>query len=136
MKHDMNTIENIKARISELARRHQETNDDLDGMKESELLEAMAEDLIIEYCGANGYTVNGFPTNKKSIRQIEDEGDNFSRERYRFYLDSLSCSNEDVAELTWHYTSSFWPDSYQTKTEYLESTKENLESGVLYDFEL
>jgi hypothetical protein len=108
------------------------SENNLDAFKESELLELKAEQLIVEYCESQNYLISGFPTEKRAIKDYLDE-DYFSRERFRFYLDTLSIQKEDVAELMWQYASHFWPDYFKSKEEYLQCIKEQLECGVFYD---
>jgi len=128
-----NNIEELKAKIAELAIEHKATGDDLDDFKDAEQIEQEAEQLMVDYCEAKGYLVNGFPTGKKQLPEEELEVDYFCRERYQFYLDTLATQHGDVADLTWCYVSSFWNDQYESKEEYLQSVKDNLDSGVFYD---
>jgi hypothetical protein len=136
-------IQEIKQAITDLARQHAELNEvSLGDANEAELLEWQAESLIIEYCENKEYLINGFPTEIKrryennEISDEEYDEDFFCDERYRLYLDMLSLEKEDVAALNWHYTQSFWPDIYTSITDFLESIKENIESGVFYDCKL
>ena len=66
----MNT-EEIKLKITELASKHQETDNDDD----AELFEMEAEDLIIAYSEDKGYLINGFPTEKRKLPEEELEED-------------------------------------------------------------
>ena len=126
-------IEEIKAQIVVLAQQHKDTDADLDDFKDAELIEKEAEQLIVNYCEAKGYLINGFPTEKKQLPEEELEENYFCRERYQLYLDTLAIQHEDVAELMWCYVSSFWEDQYECKEEYLQNLKDNLDSGVFYD---
>jgi hypothetical protein len=131
----MNT-EDIKNKIQTLANKHKAiVEDDLDGFEDAELLELEAEKLIVSYCEQNQYLINGFPTEKKKIEDELDE-DYFCRERYQLYLDTLAITNEDVADLLWCYTSNFWPDTFNSREEYIQTIKEQIESGVFYDVDL
>ncbi|GAA4061413.1 hypothetical protein GCM10022389_02300 [Flavobacterium cheonanense] len=125
-------IEEIKLRINILAQKHK-SNDEygIDEFKDSELLELEAENLIIAYCEEKKYLIEGFPTEKKKIKDELDE-DYFCSERYHYYLDCLTVEKEDVADLMWCYVSSFWPDSFDSKQEYILTIKEQLNSGVFY----
>lgn len=127
----MNT-EEIELKITVLALKHQETADEDD----AELFEIEAEGLIIAFCEERGYLINGFPTEKKKMPEEDFVEDYFSHDRYRLYLDTLTCEKDDVAELTWHYTSTFWPDTFDTKTDFIASTKESILQGGVYDIEL
>jgi hypothetical protein len=126
-------IEEIKLRINILAQKHK-SNDEygIDEFEDSEILELDAENLIIAYCEEKKYLIEGFPTEKKKIKDQLDE-DYFCRERYQFYLDCLTVEKEDVATLMWCYVSSFWPDSFESKQEYISTIKEQLNSGVFYE---
>jgi len=130
------TLDEIKEKIKLLADKHQSIDeDDLDAFEDAELLELEAEKLIVSYCEQNQYLINGFPTEKKKIEDELDE-DYFCRERYQLYLDKLLVEKEDVAELMWCFTSSFWPDSFESKEYYIQCIKEQLESGVFYEVDL
>ena len=127
------SIEEIKAKIAELAQEHKATGDELDDFKDSELIEKEAEQLIVKYCEAKGYLVNGFPTEKRQVPEEDLEEDYFCQERYQLYLDTLATQHEDVAELMWCYVSSFWEDQCESKEEYIQNLKDGLDSGVFYD---
>ena len=126
------TPEEIKLKITELASKHQETDDNGD----AELFETEAEHLIVAHCEEKGYLIKGFPTEKRKLPEEELEEDYFSHDRYRLYLDTLTCEKDDVADLTWHYTSSFWPDTFDTKSDFIESTRESIKPGGYYEIEL
>jgi hypothetical protein len=126
-------IDIIRATIVELAQEHKATGNDLDDFKDAELIEKEAEQLIVKYCEAKGYLVNGFPTEKKQLPEEELEEDYFCQERYQLYLDTLASQHEDVAELMWCYVSSFWEDQCESKEEYLQNLKDGLDSGVFYN---
>ncbi|MCF8430078.1 MAG: hypothetical protein K9G64_08090 [Bacteroidia bacterium] len=126
-------IEALKSKINELALEHKSIGDNLDDFKTSDMIESEAEQLVVSYCETNGYLVNGFPTNKKKLLEEDLEEDYFCRERYQLYLDTLATQKEDVAELMWYYVSSFWENQFESKDEYIQNLKDNLESGVFYD---
>jgi hypothetical protein len=126
-------IEDIKKEISSLSQQHQETGEDWYDFKEALTFEEDAEQLIIDYCESKGYLVNGFPTEKKKLSEEELGEDYFCLERYQLYLDTLATQKEDVADLMWHYTSSFWEYAYGSKEEYIQDLKDNLGSDVYYD---
>lgn len=129
-------IEEIVAKITELALQHHKIDEDsLDELKDAEQIEYEAEQLIIDYCVSQNYLINGFPTEKLAV--VDDlEDDYFSRERYQFYLDRLIIEKEDIADLMWHYTSSFWPNYFESKKEYEETISHQIKSGVFYDVTL
>lgn len=128
-------IEEIKLRINILAQKHK-SNDEygIDEFEDSELLELEAENLIIDYCEEKIYLIEGFPTEKKKIKDELDE-DYFCRERYRYYLDRMTVEKEDVADLMWCYVSCFWPDYFKSKQEYILTIKGQLNSGVFYEID-
>lgn len=129
-------IEEIVAKITELALQHHKIDEDsLDELKDAEQIEYEAEQLIIDYCVSQNYLINGFPKEKLAV--VDDlEDDYFSRERYQFYLDRLIIEKEDIADLMWHYTSSFWPNYFESKKEYEETINHQIKSGVFYDVTL
>lgn len=127
------SIKEIIFKIKQLAQNHHSTDENgIDVFKDSELLELEAENLIIAYCEEKKHLIRGFPTEKKKIKDDLDE-DYFCRERYQYYLDCLTVEKEDVAELMWCYVSSFWPDSFESKQEYILTIKEQLNSDVFYE---
>ena len=126
-------INELYNRLTKLAEQHKATGDDLDDFKDAELIEKEAEQLIVNYCEAKGYFVNGFPTDKKQLPEEELEEDYFCQERYQLYLDTLATMHEDVADLMWCYVSSFWQDQFESKEVYLQKLKDNLDSGAFYD---
>jgi hypothetical protein len=133
----------IKQKITALAQKHAASEENtLDDIKDAELLESDAKNLIIQYCENQGYLINGFPTEMKrryknnEISDEEYDEDYFCEERYGLYLDMLTLDKTDVAELTWHYTSSFWPDQFQSKDEYLEYIKSCVDDDGFYDVSL
>lgn len=132
------THEEIKAKITELAKQHAAIDEEgISEFKDAELLENRAEKLIIAYCEEKGYLVNGFPTEKRLLSEEElDDDDYFCLERFHLYLDILTCEKIDVAELTWHLTQSFWPDTFASLEEFVQLAKERADSGDFYDVEI
>jgi len=126
----MNTI---ISKIKQLAQKHHAIDENgIDEFKDSELLELETEHLIIVYCEEKKYLIEGFPTEKKKIKDELDE-DYFCRERYHYYLDRLTVEKEDVADLMWCYVSSFWTDSFESKEQYIETIIEQLNSSFFYE---
>lgn len=132
------TVEQIKVKITELAKQHAAIDEAcIDDFKDAELLEINAEDLIIAYCEKKGYLVNGFLTEKRQLSEDElDDEDYFSRERFQLYLDILTYQIDDVADLTWHFTESFWPEEFTSKEDFIAQAKERVECGIVYDISL
>lgn len=121
-------IESIKQELAELAKEHDALNmPGLDEIKYAEMIEWDAVRLIISYCEQCGYTVNGFPTEKRKLFEKqelvdgEDEDDYFCTERFNAYIYHLALEKDDVAELLWFYENSFWPGMYATKEDFLGS---------------
>lgn len=124
-------IEGIKNKITLLSNNYHEINEkSIDEYKDTELIEKQVEDLIIDYCVEKKYLVNGFPTEKKNSPVEELDDDYFCRERYQLYLDQLVIRFVDVADLMWHFVKSFWPNQFESKTCYVETLKQQIESGV------
>ena len=133
-------LKDIKQKISHLAQKHSSIpENDLSDFGNAEILESEAFHLIVDYSESQGYLINGFPTeirNRYENDEISDEEydeDYFCLERYELYLDTLTLQKDDVAELMWHYANSFWPDQFESKEDYIESIKIQIESGVFYD---
>jgi len=130
-------VEGIKNQITLLSINYHEINEQsIDGFKDAEMLEKKVEDLLTDYCVQHNYLVNGFPTEKKCSPLEELDEDYFCRERYQLYLDHLVTQNTDVADLMWHYVNSFWPNQFESKSIYIETIKEQIDSGVFYDLEI
>ena len=124
-------LDNIINEINRLAEEHRNTED----FELAEAIEIQAEMLIVGYCEEQGYVINGFPTEKKLIKNELDD-DYFCRERFQLYLDTLATQKDEVAELMWLYTNTFWPNHFENKIDYLDFLNGNLESGVFYDVDL
>lgn len=126
------TIEEINQKISELAHNHESSESLLGNDRDEEYFEAAAFDMITEYCEYKGYDVNGFPNKKKKKLADSDpdlDEDYFCIDRYRYYVDTLTLEKEDVANLNWHYYSSFWPTQFNDKNDFMESVKSWVKSG-------
>lgn len=132
------TVEQIKTKITELAKRHGAIDEvSLNDFDDAELLEWEANRLIISYCEENAYLINGFPTEKRKLSEEElDDEDYFCSERFDLYQDMLTYQKDDVAELMWHFTESFWPGTFESKEDYIESAQLRVEGGGFYDVTL
>jgi hypothetical protein len=129
----MEKYSDLLNRIKFLSTEHSKLNSDLSDEKDAEQIELEVEQLITSYCEEKSYLVKGFPTEKRKLTEDKLEEDYFCRERYQLYLDTLATQQNDVAELMWCYVSSFWADQYESKEEYIQNLKDNLDSGVFYD---
>jgi capsule polysaccharide export protein KpsE/RkpR len=121
----------IQNRITVLAKEHANTNNDIENLKDTDWLEQEALDLITEYCEKMNYQINGFPLERKE--DLKD--DENIQEYYRLYIDELTISKEDVANLHWYWVNSFWPEEYQNKSEFILSINNRLNGGF-YDITL
>jgi hypothetical protein len=129
--------EELIKQITSLSTKFHEINEQsIEEFNDAEWLEKQVEDLIADYCVQNNYLVNGFPTEKKCLPIEELDEDYFCRERYQLYLDFLVIDKIDVADLMWHFINSFWPNQFESKSNYIETIKEQIESGVFYDLEI
>ncbi len=129
--------EEIIKQIASLSTKFHEINEkNIEDFNDAEWIEIQVEDLITDYCVQNNYLVNGFPTEKKCLPIEELDEDYFCRERYQLYLDYLVTNNMDVADLMWYYVKSFWPNQFESKSNYIVTIKEQIESGVFYDLEI
>ena len=126
--------EEIKRQITDLAIQHQQAGDELEDVKDSDGIEYDATMLIVDYCQEKGYAIEGFPLD---YRNTEDyDRDYYGNDRKQWYVDTLTLTHPDVAELSWHYVSSFWPGQCESKDEFLESVKTSLDMpDLFYDFD-
>lgn len=122
-------LEKIKSKIIELSNdynRIQET--DLEDIKDAEILEYEALELIIEYCENKKYLINGFPTEKKQNPEYEWDDDYFCRERYIHYINLLSVDNDDISDILFLYYDSFWrTEITRSKEIFMEFIKNEIE---------
>lgn len=123
-------FEEIINSISNLAKEHSKSGDRAEDLKDTDWLENEAFNLIIDYCKEMKYQVGSFP---ESL--VNDDTDEITDEHWMLYIDKLTLTNSDVADLNWLWVSSFWPDQFKDKDEFLESISQRL-SGSFYDIEL
>ena len=95
--------------------------------------------MVIDYCVEKGYDVNGFPhqlTKKKiDIEEYCQAHDIDVSDAYRQYLDYLVLEKADVTEIMWYYTKTFWPNQFDSITEYSKTVGISIESeGVIKDW--
>lgn len=135
-------IDEIKLEITELAKEHHAIDiPTIDEIQFAEMIEEEVTRLIVSYCEHNGYMINGFPTEKRKLLEIQEniEGEEvdeyFCHERFQLYLDCLALEKDDVAELLWFYNKSFWPDNFETKEGFIELINDQLKCGF-YDIDL
>lgn len=128
--------EDIIKQIDQLAEAHNDAED----LNDAELIELQIQNLIRDFCLENRYEVNGFPfkltDNNIDVEEYCDSIDISVVEAYEQYVDFLVVDKDDVAELMWNYTKTFWPGQFDSKAHFIENTKAMLEGGFLYDFKL
>ncbi len=116
------TIEEIKQKLSVLAKLHVQTEDST-----YELIEEEAESLILAYCQAQGYKVVNFSIDESETDSSDEDADEISyEERVRHYLDLLTIAESDVAELCFYYQTLFYEFPYQSLEHFIEVTKESV----------
>lgn len=125
------TLDQIKVKITELADVHRSSTNSLDDERDDEYIEAEAFAMVTAYCENKGYEVNGFPGQKKKEAETDPDLDEdyFCLDRYRYYVDILTLEKDDVAELNWHYYSSFWPEQFENKDDFMDSVGGWVKSG-------
>jgi hypothetical protein len=98
------------------------TDDTIDGDKYAEIHEGHIRNLITDYCEAQGYLIDGFPTKQKELGKTDEyyDEDYFSWERYEKYIDFLCLEKDDVLELRFFYYHTFWPDQVSSKQQVID----------------
>jgi len=120
-------FEEVLSALSNLAAEYSKSGDQVEDLKDTNWLENDAFNLIIDYCKEKNYQINGFPDSIDN-----DDRNEISEEHWMLYIDKLTLTNSDVAELHWHWVSSFWPDQFKDKEEFLDSTAARI-GGGFYD---
>ena len=124
-------IEEIKAEILKIYPQWKEMGGSFDDDKYAEIYEGNVRDLIISYCESKGYEVEGYPFQKRILGETDDsyDEDYFCYERNLKYLDVLAETKDDVFDLMYFYSKTFWSDQVGTKDEFreylIESNKNN-----------
>lgn len=116
-------LQEVKNKIAELAIQHHAINEKhiTDELYACETIEEEVNELIIAYAEHKGYLINGFPTQKREEITDEDEADDyFCVERFELYLDTLCIQQPNILELCWFYNNTFWPDTFETKEDFLQ----------------
>ncbi|MBX9886556.1 MAG: hypothetical protein K2Y30_01315 [Flavobacteriaceae bacterium] len=113
-------LEKIKAEIIIIYAEWRKLSDSLDDDKYGEIYESEVRTLIINYCERKGYEVEGYPFEKRILGETDEyyDEDYFCYERNLKYLDTLAASKEDVLELMYFYSKTFWPNQVGTIEEY------------------
>ena len=111
--------------ISEIYTRYSNMVADSDGKN---FLGKKAFNLIIEYCQKMQYKADGLP----STSTVEEE---LTEEHWMLFVDKLTLVHDDVAQLHWHWVTSFWPDEYESLEVFLDMVKARI-GGSFYDVSL
>ena len=125
-------IEEIKAEILKMHPKWKSLSDSFDDDKYAEIYESDVRSLIISYCESKGYEVEGYPFQKRILGETDQyyDEDYFCYERNLKYLDVLAATQEEVLELMYFYSKTFWPDQIGTREEYKKEILEGLESNI------
>jgi hypothetical protein len=124
-------IEKIKNEILTIYQKWSNLSQSMDDDTYAEIYESDVRSLIIDYCESKGYEVEGYPFQKRILGETDDnyDEDYFCYERDLKYLDTLAETKEDVLELMYFYSKTFWPDQVDSKEEYkkylIEGNKNN-----------
>jgi hypothetical protein len=124
-------IEKIKNEILTICQKWRNLSQSMDDDTYGEIYESDVRSLIIDYCESKGYEVEGYPFQKRILGETDDnyDEDYFCYERDLKYLDTLAETKEDVLELMYFYSKTFWPDQVDSKEEYkkylIEGNKNN-----------
>jgi hypothetical protein len=106
--------------ISDIYTRYSNMVADSDGKN---FLGKKAFKLIIDYCQKMQYKADGFPSTSSVQEELTDE-------HWMLYIDKLTLVHDDVAQLHWHWATSFWPDEYQSFEVFLGVIKTKIKGGL------
>jgi hypothetical protein len=129
-------IEKIKSKILSIYQKWKNLSQSIDDDTYGEIYESDIRSLIIEYCESKGYEVEGYPFQKRKLGETDNKYDEdyFCYERDLKYLDILAATKEDVLELMYFYSKTFWPDQVGSKEEYKKYLIEGNENNP-YDID-
>jgi hypothetical protein len=115
-------IASVKNSILEIHEVWDVIGDCVDCFKYGEIHESYVVEILSDYCVSKGYEVEGFPTQKRALAIVNNDygEDYFCHERYIKYLDILATQHEDVFELMYFYSSTFWPEHFYDEELYRE----------------
>ena len=113
-------IEKIKVQILTIYQKWNNLSHTMDDDTYAEIYESDVRSLIINYCESKGYEVEGYPFQKRILGETDQyyDEDYFCYERNLKYLDILAANKEDVLELMYFYSKTFWSDQVGSKEEY------------------
>jgi hypothetical protein len=129
-------IEKIKSEILSIYQKWKNLSQSMDDDTYGEIYESDVRSVIIEYCESKGYEVEGYPFQKRKLGETDNKYDEdyFCYERDLKYLDILAATKEDVLELMYFYSKTFWPDQVGSKEEYKKHLIEGNENNP-YDID-
>ena len=129
-------IDAIKVEIEKQYQQWKLIPGDIENFTTAEIYESAVRSIIIDYCEEKGYEVEGFPFQKRILGETDDyyDEDYFCFWRYVKYLDVLATTKEDVLELLYFYSCTFWKDLEITKDEYRKDLLEYIRVNI-YDVE-
>ena len=112
-------------KLTQLAEQHKSTGNELEDIKDSDSIEMEAWEIIYQYCLDLDY--------KTPLKLLENkpyfEEDNTFEEK-KWFIDTLIVSYADVAEISYHLVSKFWPEEFSSKEDFIESTEAYLEASL------
>lgn len=129
------SLQEIKKRLLQLSSEHDETSNDLDGLKDAEFIESIAIQLIVDFCREQQYEVEGFPFQKEKEVPEENHEYYFSEERDSLYINKLSLEKRDVLELNWFYNYHFFDMISDTPDGFVKDVELFLDCMGHIDFE-
>lgn len=129
------TIEEIKQEILRVYPLWNATGPTLDDDKEAEWYEYDIRKMILDYCESKGYQVEGFPFEKRELGKTNPEYDEdyFTWERYERYIDYLCLEKEDILEIKFFYSNTFWPDWVATKDDIIKNINCSINNNLYED---
>ena len=129
-------IDAIKVEIEKQYQQWKLIPGDIENFTTAEIYESAVRSIIIDYCEEKGYEVEGFPFQKRILGETDDyyDEDYFCFWRYVKYLDVLATTKEDVLELLYFYSCTFWKDLEITKDDYRKDLLEYIRVNI-YDVE-
>ena len=130
----MDTITQLKNKISAIHEEWIALGDNLDDFKDAEFYEQQVEDLILNYCETMKYDVDGYPFLHRELAKTNEElDDDYFSDRTELYLHRLIIEKQDVFELYHFYSNLFWPDSCETEEDTRNAIIDSI-NYISYDF--
>lgn len=118
----MKTVAQIKEIISDIHKKWLELGDSLDDYKYAQIYEEQVNVLLLTYCEAMKYEVEGYPFKQRELSlENEDFDDDYFYERNELYLNSLANVHDDVFNLLHFYYNLFWSDQITDESDTRES---------------